>query len=147
MNLLWQKFYAIGLNFVVVNGQTLNSYRTIWSLCSNLRLSYTVVLDHLYSYVSIFRLFVCSPSTLLSLCVLICRRLLCDFFKKWTNPGLFSFFYFRSFLITNSIIQIEKSVDGVVGIRTWGCRMVGADKTMELWRPPFLCDFSMPSFN
>jgi len=55
-------------------------------------------------------------------------------FKIWANPGLF-FVYFRSFLIpiTISIIQIENSVDGVLGIRTRGCRMVGADKTMELY--------------
>ena len=31
-----------------------------------------------------------------------------------------------------------KSVDIVHGIWTWGCRMVGADETTELWRPP--CD-------
>ena len=43
------------------------------------------------------------------------------------------FVYFRSFLITISIIQIEKSIDGVLGIQTRGCRMVGADETMELW--------------
>jgi len=36
------------------------------------------------------------------------------FFKKWANPGLFSV-YFRPFLITISIIQIEKSLDGVLG--------------------------------
>ena len=30
---LWQKFYVIGPNFFVVNGQTLNSYLAIWSLC------------------------------------------------------------------------------------------------------------------
>ena len=41
------------------------------------------------------------------------------------------FVYFRSFLVTISI-QIEKSIDGVLGIRTWGRRMVGADKTTEL---------------
>ena len=46
------------------------------------------------------------------------------------------FVYFHYFLITISIIQIEKSIDGVLGIRTRGHRMVGADKTMELWRPP-----------
>ena len=55
-------------------------------------------------------------------------------FKKWANPGLF-FVYFRSFLITISI-QIEKSIDGVLGIRTRGRRMVGADETTELWQPP-----------
>ena len=55
-------------------------------------------------------------------------------FFKWANPGLF-LFYFCSFLVTISI-QIEKSIDGVLGIRTWGRRMVDADKTTELWRPP-----------
>ena len=55
-------------------------------------------------------------------------------FKKWANPGLF-LVYFCSFLVTISI-QIEKSVDGGLGIRTRGRRMVGADKTTEQWRPP-----------
>ena len=45
------------------------------------------------------------------------------------------FVYFRSFLVMISI-QIEKSIDGVLGIRTRDRRMVGADKTTELWRPP-----------
>ena len=45
------------------------------------------------------------------------------------------FVYFHYFLITISIIQIEKSVDGVLGIQTQGRRMVGADKTTELLRP------------
>ena len=49
------------------------------------------------------------------------------------------FVYFRYFLDTISIIQIEKSVDGVLGNQTWGCRMVGADKTTELWRYNCLC--------
>ena len=31
--------------------------------------------------------------------------------------------------------KLKKSIDGVLGIRTWGRRMVGADKTTELWRP------------
>ena len=46
------------------------------------------------------------------------------------------FVYFCSFLITISIIQIEKSIDGVLGIQTWGCSMVGAVETTEQWRPP-----------
>ena len=45
------------------------------------------------------------------------------------------FVYFRAFLITISVIQIEKSLDGVLRIRTQGRRMVGADETTELWRP------------
>ena len=56
-------------------------------------------------------------------------------FLKWANPGLF-FVYFCSFLFKISI-QIEKTVDGVLGIRTWGRRMVGAVETKELWRPPY----------
>ena len=46
------------------------------------------------------------------------------------------FVYFRDFLNTISIIQNEKSVDGVLGIRTRGLRMVGNDATTELWRHP-----------
>ena len=45
------------------------------------------------------------------------------------------FVYFCSFLVTLSI-QIEKRIDGVLGIRTRGRRMVGADKSTELWQPP-----------
>ena len=58
------------------------------------------------------------------------------FFKKMGQSRPL-FVYFRSFLITISIIQVEKSVDGVLGIRTRiQSRMVGADETTELWRPP-----------
>ena len=46
------------------------------------------------------------------------------------------FVYFHYFLDTISIIQIEKSVDGVLGIRTRGRSVVGVDETTELWRPP-----------
>ena len=53
----------------------------------------------------------------------------------WPNPGPFLFIFVLS-LITISIIQIEKSVYGVIGIQTRGRRMVGADETTELWRPP-----------
>ena len=52
----------------------------------------------------------------------------------WAYPGLF-FVYFRPYHITNQL-QIEKSVDGVLEIRTQGRRMVGTDETTELWRPP-----------
>ena len=45
------------------------------------------------------------------------------------------FVYFCDFLITISI-QIEKSKDGVLGIRTQGRRMVGAGETTEQWWPP-----------
>ena len=46
------------------------------------------------------------------------------------------FVYFRPFLITISIIQIEKSIDDVLGIRTCGRRMVGTGDTTELWQLP-----------
>ena len=62
------------------------------------------------------------------------------FLKKWANPGLF--LYFRFFLVT-ILIQIEKNVDGVFGIRTWGHRMVGADENTEHWQPPRYATFSM----
>ena len=55
------------------------------------------------------------------------------FFKMGQSRPLFV--YFRYFFITISIIQIEKSIDGVLGIRTRGRKMVGADETTELWRP------------
>ena len=51
------------------------------------------------------------------------------------HPGIF-FVYFRAFLITISIKQIENSIDGVLRIQTRSRRMVGADDTTELWRPP-----------
>ena len=57
--------------------------------------------------------------------------------KNLNGPILASFcLFFRSFLITISI-QIEKSIDGVLGIRTRGRRMVGTDETTELWWPLF----------
>ena len=56
--------------------------------------------------------------------------LTCVIFLKWANRGLF-FAYFHSFPTTISIIQIEKSKDVVLGIRTWGSGMVGVN---EPWR-------------
>ena len=67
----------------------------------------------------------------------IIARSLNTFLKNGPIPASFCF-YFRHFLITISII--EKSIDGVLGI-TRGCRMVGADETTELWRPPSLNTF------
>ena len=43
------------------------------------------------------------------------------------------FVVFCSFLFVISKIQIEKSIDGVLGIRTQGHRMVVADETAELF--------------
>ena len=42
--------------------------------------------------------------------------------------------YFRSFHVTN-IAQIkDNSLNGVLGTRTQGDRMVGTDESTELWR-------------
>ena len=48
---------------------------------------------------------------------------------------VFSFFSNDKYS-TNTIY--EKSVDGVLGTRTWGGRMVGADKSTELLRHPIV---------
>ena len=45
------------------------------------------------------------------------------------------FVYFCPFHITIQL-QIEESIDGVLGIQTRGRRMVGADETTELCRLP-----------
>ena len=88
-------------------------------------------------------------NTLISLCLFIrnilYRHLLLKIFFKKMGQSRPLFVYFRSFLITISI-QIEKSVDGVLGIRTQSRRMVGADETTELWRPPLLKIFVIDSF-
>ena len=55
------------------------------------------------------------------------------------------FFYFCPFLITISIIQIEKSSDGELGTWTRGRRMVGTDKTKEPWWPPTRLLFTFPN--
>ena len=57
-------------------------------------------------------------------------------YKNGPNPAFFV--YFHPFLITISIIPIEKSIDGVLGIRTRGRRIVGANYTTE---PISLCLF------
>ena len=54
------------------------------------------------------------------------------FFKKMGQSQPL-FVYFRPFLFKFLIIQIEKSVNGVLGIRSRRRMMVGADETKELW--------------
>ena len=46
------------------------------------------------------------------------------------------FLFISSFQHVTIQIQIDKSVDGVLGIQTWGGRMEGADKSTELWWHP-----------
>ena len=50
-----------------------------------------------------------------------------DLFLNGPIPASFLFI----FVLSTISIQIENSVDGVLGIRTRGHRMVGADKTTE----------------
>ena len=59
------------------------------------------------------------------------------FKKKLAKPGLFCLFSFfsRDKCSTNLTINY-KSIDGVLGSRTRGCRMVGKDESTELWRRP-----------
>ena len=64
------------------------------------------------------------------------------FFKMGQSRRIF--FYFCYFLIAISIIQIEKSVDGVLGIWTQSRWKVGPDETTELWQPPILINI-LPS--
>ena len=68
---------------------------------------------------------------------------ICVLYKMGQSRPLFV--YFRHFLITISLLQIEKSVDGVLGIPTRGLMMVGADNTTELWQPPLKDLFSVLS--
>ena len=49
-----------------------------------------------------------------------------------TQPFLFIFVIFSTNLTIN-----YKSVDGVLGTQAQGGRMVGADKSTELWRHPY----------
>ena len=71
--------------------------------------------------------------------VFVFHDLFSSFFKMGQSRPLFV--YFCYFLDTISIIQIEKNINGVVGIQTRGRRMVGADKTTELWRTPNILFF------
>ena len=57
-----------------------------------------------------------------------------SFFKN--GPITASFCLFTLFSRYNFNNTNWKKLDGVLGIRTRGCRMVGADETTELWRPP-----------
>ena len=52
-----------------------------------------------------------------------------------TRPLLFIFIFSHDKYNTNLTIN-GKSVDDVLGTRTLGGRMVGADKSTELWRHP-----------
>ena len=72
-------------------------------------------------------------------CAQTCRRTNQKYIFKCAKFGLFSV-YFRPFLNTmKNIAKIGyingRSVDGVLGIRTRDRRLVGTDKSTDLWRP------------
>ena len=60
--------------------------------------------------------------------------------KNGSNPASFLFifvlFSHRMDKSSTNLTIIEKSVDGMLGSRTWGGRMEGADKSTELWWHP-----------
>ena len=60
------------------------------------------------------------------------------FFKKTdqTRPLFVCFSFFSHNKYSRNITVNDKSIDGVLGTQTWGSRMVGADKSTELWRHP-----------
>ena len=55
-----------------------------------------------------------------------------------TRPlfGLFSFFSQRKDKYSTNFTINDKSIDGVLGNRTRGGMMEGADESTELWRHP-----------
>ena len=53
-------------------------------------------------------------------------------FKFWAKPSLFLLI----FVLFTNLTFIDKSIDGVLGTRTRGGRMEGADESTELWRHP-----------
>ena len=56
------------------------------------------------------------------------------FLKNGPNSGLILFIFVFSTWLKS--ILIDKGIDGVLGTRTWGSRMEGANKSTELWRHP-----------
>ena len=58
------------------------------------------------------------------------------FLKNGPIPASF-LFIFVLFLLQFQY-KLKKRVDGVLGIRTRGRRLVGADKTTEIWWPPWV---------
>ena len=67
-----------------------------------------------------------------------CLKLITIFLKN--GPISASFCLFSSFP-HYTILQIDESVDGVLGTRIWGGRMEGTDESTELCWQPRLHDF------
>ena len=57
--------------------------------------------------------------------------------KIGPNPASFCLFSFFSHDIYSTNLTInDENIDGVLGTWTWGSRIVGADKSTELWLKP-----------
>ena len=54
-------------------------------------------------------------------------------YKNWPNSASFCLFSFFSHYKYSTNTINDKSVDGVLGTRTRGGRIVGADESTELW--------------
>ena len=68
-------------------------------------------------------------------------------FFKWAKPILFLFiFVLFTWQKNNTNTLNDKSNDGVLGTRTWGSRMLGTDKSGELWRHPSLLGTNIAFF-
>ena len=69
--------------------------------------------------------------------------LYCFFFLKWANSASFSLFLFFSHDKCSTNFKInDKSIDGLLGTRTRGGKMVSAYESNELQRPPpIVCYF------
>ena len=54
------------------------------------------------------------------------------------QTGLFVFISFFSHYKYSTNTLNDKSIDGVLGTRTRGSRMVGVDQFTQLWRHPYI---------
>ena len=64
-----------------------------------------------------------------------------SFIKNWVRPCLFCLFSFFSHDKYSKNLT-SNSVDGVLGTQIPGGRMVGADKSTELWQQPTIAFIS-----
>ena len=62
-----------------------------------------------------------------------CARIL--FFKIGGGASPAFFYFCRLKTMTNLTLN-GRSIDGVIGIRTWDRRMAGEDESSKLWRAP-----------
>ena len=59
------------------------------------------------------------------------------YFYIWAKPGLFClFFFFSQDKYSTNLTISDKSIYGLLGTRTCGSRMAGADESTEVWRHP-----------